>query len=50
MIMVENATIVKIVALIHANHVGTESSVKSKVWLSNAVRFSIIANLGLIKY
>ncbi len=43
--MVKNAMIAKIVALIHANHVGTESSVKSEVWLSNAVEFSIITDL-----
>ena len=40
--MVKNATKVKIVARIHANHVGTESSVKGAVWLSNAEKLSIV--------
>ena len=43
--MVKNATIVKIVALIHANHVGTESSVVDDVSLSNDVKFFIITDL-----
>ncbi len=47
--MVKNATIVKIVALIHANHTGTGLLV-GDVWLLNAVKFSIITDLVSIKH